>query len=125
YPVEQLGGTPTLVQRDGPPHELRLAAFPVGWDDQTLRYLVGDLRAEVLTHQMQQHVEAGCGAGGREHLSLIDVQRIGLDANAGIARGEALDILPMGRRSLAFENTRGREHEHTGTDRAQTCAAII
>ena len=99
-PVEQPRQPPGFVGRDRTRHELRLVAVAMRRNDQALRDLVRDLRSVIPAHEMQQHVEACCRARRRQHLTLVDVQRVRLDPNPRIALRQQLRVAPVRRHRL-------------------------
>ena len=107
------------VGGERPRHELGLVSVAVRRHHQALRHLVGDLRAEVAPHQVQQHVEPGRRAGRGQHAPLIHIERIGLHTDARIACCELRHVSPVGGGAPAVEHPGRGQHEDPGADRAQ------
>ena len=98
---------------------------------QALGHLVGDPGAKVLAHQVHQHVQPGRGTGRRQYLSLIDVQRVGLDHDVRITRGEAVDDISNGSSRVFRVNTPAaastktpEQMEHRRAPRSYACRSL-
>src|SRR6188474_747317 len=124
-PIQQPRQPARLVGRDRARYELRLVAVTVRWNHQPLRDLIRDLRPVIAPYQMQQHVETCCRARRGQHLSLVDVQRVRLDANRWITLREQLRVTPVCRDALAVEHSSGSEHEDTRADRTEPRTASV
>ena len=124
-PVEQPRQPARFIGRYRTRHVLRLVPVTVRGNDEALRDLVGDLRPVVPPHEVHQHVEARCRARGRQHLILVDVQRVRLDTNPRIALRQQLRVSPMRRHALAVEHACCGQHENTGADGAEARTALV
>jgi hypothetical protein len=96
--------------------ELRLAAVPPWGHDVAPRHPVRHLDAVVAPHDVQQQVDPGGVAGGGEHVAVVDVEHVRVEADLREERSERLGAHPVGGRGPAVEQTRGREHVRARAD---------
>ena len=83
----------------GDPHrrgELGLPAGPVQEHDQPAGHGLGHVDAEVLLDQRQREVDAGGDPGARPVLAVADVDRVGVDGEAGVVLGQLAGAGPVG-----------------------------
>ena len=73
-----------------------------------------DVAAVVVLDQRQRQVHAGGDAGGRPHVAVAHVDRLGLDLHAREAAGEEVAHPPVRRGALARRGARLGEDERTG-----------
>jgi len=77
------------VAPDGVRHELRLAAVAMRRHDQAARHRVGNPGTIVAADDVQARVDSRGAAGGSENAALVDIQPVGLRADAWIAARQA------------------------------------
>ena len=103
-PIEGRGqvGIPRL-DRHGREHELRLAAIAMRWHDHPAGDRVRDLGAPVEPGQVQAEIDAGRRAGGREHLTVADVQHGRIEVYRRVQAAELVGPHPMRRGAAAIQ----------------------
>ena len=60
-----------------------------------------------------------------QDVALVDVEHVGLDVDARVARGEVGGVAPVGRGAAAVEDAGGGERERAGADRGHARAALV
>jgi len=88
---------------------LALPARTAQVHDQGARHGQRDVGAEVLLDQGQRQVDGGGHPGRGEHVAVADVDRVGLDLEARVARGQVGRGAPVGGHAAPVEQTGARE----------------
>jgi hypothetical protein len=112
HPIDEFREPVAIVLRHRTRQILSLSAFTMRRDHQALRDLIRNAGAIVPPHQMQQHVQSSSGAGRGQHLSRIDIERVGFHGHARITFAQSLGVAPMRRDTPAIEDAGRSKHEH-------------
>jgi len=119
------GGRETIAgpRRHRPGDELRLPAVAMWGHHQAARHLIRDLRAVIEAHEVETQVDPRGAAGRAEHVAVVHVQRVGLDADARVLAAQPLDVTPVGGGPPAVQQPGRGEDEHPRADRHHACPA--
>ena len=100
---------------------------PSRWGGTTMRRATAarERGAVVAAEDVQAEVEARGDAGRGQHVALVDVEHVGLDAHARVAGGEVGGVAPVGGRAAAVEHAGGGQRERAGADRDHARAAGV
>lgn len=98
HPVEHAGKAGIArVRSQGLCNELGLPALAMWRNNQMSCHAIGNFASQLLSQHVQAAVDGRCSAGRGQDLAVLEVEDIGVQADARVALGEILGKGPVGR----------------------------
>ena len=101
---------------------LSLAAVTMWRHDARPRHPVGHVHAVVAADDVEAQVDPGCRPGGREHVAVVDVEHVRVEADARVAGTERRGVAPVRRRRPPVEQPGVGEDVDRRADRGEAHA---
>ncbi len=98
-------------------NKLRLPAGTFERHHRVSRDFCGHLGAEIASHEVKTQIEACGGAGGRQHMAVVDIQHVGIDVDGRITARQLRCAAPVSRSPQAIKRPGSGQNKRAGTNR--------